>query len=292
VFGIKPTFLRISRTGNLFQGTVGHTGPIGASTEDLVSFLGVVATDRDVNDPIQSYAPDGAEVFDAWRRSLGRGVRGCRIGVPSREWRDADPAIAMRGMDALSALEREGARLVEIDIPLAEHSSAIGVLTIGPECSGSMTDDLAQYGDQMSDDFVLTLHLLSHMSANEFVMAQRARAALRKSAAQVLRTVDLFALPSVAGHAPMYPLSEDGVAVSDPEVQIKLLRYSFLANLTVLPACSVPVGRDGNHPIGLQLVADAWDEASVFSVMAHLERMGVIELAQPVGRFDLLGERS
>ena len=79
-------------------------------------------------------------------------------------------------MDALSALEREGAKLVDAFVPYAEHAGAVGVLTIGPECSGGVTDDLAAYGSEMSDYFVLSLNLLGHTMANEFVCAQRTRA--------------------------------------------------------------------------------------------------------------------
>jgi aspartyl-tRNA(Asn)/glutamyl-tRNA(Gln) amidotransferase subunit A len=54
-----------------------------------------------------------------------------------------------------------------------------------------------------------------------------------------------------------------------------ITRYTFLANLTGLPAGSVPVGTDANgRPIGLQLCGDAWDEATVLAAMAQLERSG------------------
>ena len=61
-----------------------------------------------------------------------------------------------------------------------------------------------------------------------------------------------------------------------------MCRFAFLANLTGLPAASMPVGRDENGlPIGFQLVGDAWDEATVLAAAAHLERIEVARVERP-----------
>jgi aspartyl-tRNA(Asn)/glutamyl-tRNA(Gln) amidotransferase subunit A len=42
------------------------------------------------------------------------------------------------------------------------------------------------------------------------------------------------------------------------------------------------VGVDpGGLPIGLQIVGDAWDEATVLAVGAHLERIGAASAKRP-----------
>ena len=75
----------------------------------------------------------------------------------------------------------------------------------------------------------------------------------------------------------------------DAKVIDDLCRFTFLANLTGLPAASAPVGRDvSGLPIGLQIVGDAWDEASVLAVVAHLERIGAARVERPEGSVDLL----
>ena len=67
-------------------------------------------------------------------------------------------------------------------------------------------------------------------------------------------------------------------------------RFAFLANLTGLPAGTAPVGRDARGmPIGLQIVGDAWDEAGVLRVLAHLERTGIASVPKPAITVDLLG---
>jgi aspartyl-tRNA(Asn)/glutamyl-tRNA(Gln) amidotransferase subunit A len=59
-------------------------------------------------------------------------------------------------------------------------------------------------------------------------------------------------------------------------------RFAFLANLTGLPAGTAPVGSgEAGLPVGLQIVGDAFDEATVLQVLAHLERTGVATVRAP-----------
>ena len=57
----------------------------------------------------------------------------------------------------------------------------------------------------------------------------------------------------------------------------------LLGNLTGLPCATVPVGVSEGLPVGLQLMGDAWDEATVFAGMATLERLGMCPPCVPPG---------
>jgi aspartyl-tRNA(Asn)/glutamyl-tRNA(Gln) amidotransferase subunit A len=100
----------------------------------------------------------------------------------------------------------------------------------------------------------------------------------------------LIALPSTARTAPHVTEDEVRGGFIDPPLLDGMCRYAFLANLTGLPAVSVPVGgdRDG-MPVGLQLIGDAWDEACVLQVLAHFERTGAARVPRPKDAIDLLG---
>ena len=68
-----------------------------------------------------------------------------------------------------------------------------------------------------------------------------------------------------------------------------MCRFAFLANVTGVPAGVAPVGSDAlGLPVGLQIVGDAWDEACVLQVLAHLERTGVASVRRPAAGVDLL----
>src|SRR5262249_31044848 len=103
--------------------------------------------------------------------------------------------------------------------------------------------------------------------------------------------VDVIALPTTAITAPRYAEEDERTSFSDPQALEGLVRHTFLCNLTGNPAGTAPVGVDaGGLPIGLQIVGDAWDEAGVLGVLAHLGRAGVASVRRPPGAIDLLAE--
>lgn len=282
LFGLKPTFNRLSRYGDIWYGTVGHTGPIGQSASDLVDLMEVCAG-RDARDPLTHFAPDWDDVVPTWRPALGRGIKGCRIGVLREELRDATPAIARACDDALMALEKEGAILVDVHIPLLRVANAIGPLVIAGESAANASDDLEQNRSAISDELRLIYGLLSCVTAQQHLRGLRTRTRLREVMAAAIAEVDLFALPAHARLAAPYPLREDRMQVADTAWTASMTRFNFVGNLTGLPAASVPVGMDDGLPIGLQFLGDAWDEASVIAAAAHLERLDVTALPKSPG---------
>ena len=278
VFGIKPTWGRISRRGDIFGGTVGHLGPIASSSLDLARFL-EVASGFDPEDLQTDLAPPRAE--GSFVAALARGVRGLRIGVDASEWADASGDVASAGRAALQALAREGAILVDVHLALARCAAPVGYLTISLEALASQLD-LFEAGAAFNPDLAISHATLARASAAEFVHAERVRSGLRRELANVLRDVDVLALPTTATTAPAATDAEFDGSFLDARAVDAMCRFNFLGNLTGLPALSAPVGVDpGGLPIGLQIVGDAWDEATVLAVAAHLERIGAASARRP-----------
>jgi aspartyl-tRNA(Asn)/glutamyl-tRNA(Gln) amidotransferase subunit A len=278
VFGIKPTWGRISLSGDIFAGTVGHLGPLASSVLDLARFL-EVASGFDPEDLQTDLAPPraGGSFVDA----LARGVRGLRIGVDASEWADASDDVAAAGRAALQVLAKEGAVLVDVHLDLARYAAAVGYLTISLEALASQLD-LFLGGAAFNPDLAISHATLARASATEFVHGQRVRGGLRRDVARVLRDVDVLALPTTATTAPAATDAEFEGSFLDPRAVDAMCRFNFLGNLTGLPAMSAPVGVDrGGLPIGLQIVGDAWDEATVLAVGAHLERIGAASARRP-----------
>ena len=288
VFGIKPTFGRVSRAGDGFKGTVAHAGPIGCSTSDLAAFLDAVASTHDPLDEITTWAPPPPE--GGFGSQLGRGVRGLRIGIDESSFRDASEPVADACREALRALEREGATIVDISLPIAEYAQKIGYLTIGPESIAAHRREWIEQRELLGDDLRLVFSVLSGITALEHLDSVRLRSGLRKELAQALAGVDVIALPTTAITAPRYTEDDEKTSFSDPAALEGLTRYTFLCNLTGNPAGTAPVGVDpAGLPIGLQIIGDAWDEARVIGVLAHLERTGIASVRRPPGGIDLLG---
>ena len=209
-------------------------------------------------------------------------MKGLRVGVLAQEIEDASPDIRAACRDALAALEEDGAVLVDVDLPNAAHAPAIGYLSIGLETYVSLLDARRHHWDRVGPDLQLLCRLISSFEAGEYLDAQCLRAGLRVSTAELLREVDVLALPTTAAVAPTVTDLDLRAGFADTPALRDACRFSFLGNLTGLPAGTAPVGRaEGGLPAGLQIVGDAFDEPTVLQVLAHLERQGVAEVRAP-----------
>lgn len=288
VWGLKPTFGRVSRRGDAFGGTLSHLGPIARSVADLAAFLDAAAATPDPGDPACAWAPASSSDRPFSQR-LGDGVQGLRVGVCEREWEDTSPAIARAAEHALAALEREGARLVRVRIPLASQAVAMGVAIMGAEGAALHGDTTRAQRALASADVRVSLAAALATSSTAHLDAERLRAQLRRELAAALAMADVIALPVLPGRAPTHPGGDPDALASDMALLAWMCRHAFLANLTGAPALSAPIATDERGaPIGLQLVGDAWDEAGLLAVAAHLERTGIAGLRTPPGAIDLL----
>lgn len=286
IFGIKPTFGRISRFGDGFGGTVAHIGPLGASSLDLAHFL-QATSGADPGDELTLGNP-GFE--RGWlEEAMKRGVRGLRIGVLELEIDDARPEIARGVRDALRGLEKEGAILVPVEIPLARWAPSMGYLTIGLEAHAALLEEQRSRWDDLGPDLQLLCRVMSTFASDDYLDAQQLRAGLRRETAAVLREVDVLALPTIGRTAPKVSDQDVLGGMADTPELDAACRFAFFGNLTGLPAASAPVGIASNGlPFGLQIMGDAWDEACVLQVLAHLERAGIAEVPRPEVRIDVL----
>jgi Asp-tRNA(Asn)/Glu-tRNA(Gln) amidotransferase A subunit family amidase len=286
VFGIKPTWGRVSRAGDASTGSVAHLGPIASSTLDLARVLEQIGAPdaKDAQTDNAPPIPPGSLV-----QALGRGVRGLRIAVEDREWRDAAPAVARAGEEAIRALEKEGARVTRVQLPLARFAPAIGYVVIGLEVRAALREDFRDHGKDMTYDLQVTFAALEELSATEIMDAFRLRAGLRRELASILAEADLLALPTTASTAVRVTEAEMTSGFVDAKALDDFCRFTFLGNLTGLPAASAPVGKDARGlPVGFQLIGDAWDEATVLAATAHLERIGVAKVERPKVAVDVL----
>ena len=287
VFGIKPTWGRVSRAGDDSTGSVAHVGPLASSPFDLALVLETVGA-SDPLDPETEHAPPIAR--GSLLSALGRGVKGARIGVDEREWEEASEPVARAGKQALAALEKDGAVLVPVRGELSRFALPIGAMTIALETRAALDGDWRAHADLMSDDLQLVMAILGELGAVEYVGAQRLREGRRAETAKLLSEVDVLALPTTATTAPAVTDAQFASGFMDSAATREMCRFNFLGNLTGLPAASMPVGLDPNGlPIGLQIVGDAWDEASVLAVCAHAERAGIAEVVRPRVHVGVLG---
>lgn len=265
VLGLKPTFGRVSTHGESFTGTFNHLGAFARTVPDLVAFLRVGAAQPDPLDPSTWRGPATSGFLQKDPASL-------RIGVRVADWKGVAPDIERACWRAIDGLVAQGATLVDLDVPLAAHAPALGVLGVACEGLALLQEMGARAQDQAGVSVRVAFASAKGISAEELWMVQQLRSALRDSVRDCFaksgpHRIDVWASPTVGITAPLF-LERDAIETyMAPHLLRELTRHVFLGNLTGLPALSLPVGLDSSGiPIGLQLMCDAWHEATLLGV--------------------------
>jgi aspartyl-tRNA(Asn)/glutamyl-tRNA(Gln) amidotransferase subunit A len=269
VFGLKPTYGRISRAGvALFAASLDHVGPLARSTRDLATTFDALQG-PDVDDPVCATRP-----IEPAMPAITRAIHGVRIAVADDYFaRQAEP-------EALDAVARVASALgVErrVSIPESQRARAAAMLITAAEGANLHLADLktrAKDFDPMTRDRFLANALLP---AGLYVQAQRFRAWYRARVTEVFRTVDVILAPTTP-----YPAPEIGAPrtrrVDGAEVLTRGHIGVFTQPLSFigLPVISVPVSGAGPLPLGVQLIGAPFSESTLFRVAAYLEAEGVV----------------
>jgi Asp-tRNA(Asn)/Glu-tRNA(Gln) amidotransferase A subunit family amidase len=183
-----------------------------------------------------------------------------RIGVIRDEVsEDVAPAVREACEGAIEDLRREtGGEVREIELPELAAATLATVLIANSESLGSITPErLNNLDPELSPIGRGLLKYRVLLPAVATIKSQQLRTLARHTLARVFEEVDVIAWPTVPAVAPPLeaPVVElpSGTLTAD-EANV---RGGALANLTGIPAISVPVGSEEGLPIGLQLQA-AW----------------------------------
>ncbi|QUI35475.1 amidase [Streptomyces alfalfae] len=269
VVGLKPTYGLVSRHGvTSLSWSLDHVGPITRTVEDASLVLAEL-TGYDPRDPASVPAPGGGH------RPSGADLSGLRVGVPRNYYFErVDPEVEAAVRGAVACLAELGARLVDVEIPMAEHVQAVQWGLMVPEATAYHERGLRSAPDLYADDVRALLEAGELMSAGDYVRAQRARTLMREAWAGLLDGVDVIAAPTVpmtaapAGQTTV--IWQDGTVESVSDAYVRL---SAPADITGVPALTLPVGRDSaGLPIGMQLLGRPFGEDVVLRAGHAYER--------------------
>jgi Asp-tRNA(Asn)/Glu-tRNA(Gln) amidotransferase A subunit family amidase len=253
--GLKPTFGRSAMQGHhVAQTTTIVSGPLTRDAADCRLLAGVL-----FGEVLASAAPSGL-----------------RIGVvPGELWEDCDPDVSEACHEAVVALrEGTGGTVSGVDFGGREHVLIASILVGQTEELADMTPErVAGLGEDVSLVARALLRYRLLIPAVAISKALRVRTIVRRSLARAFERVDVLAWPTVAAPAP--PLDNPTVEVPSGHYPADYLnpRQGGIANLTGLPAISVPVGRSSSGlPIGLQLLAPWGRDDLLLDAAEALER--------------------
>ncbi|QQQ19228.1 Asp-tRNA(Asn)/Glu-tRNA(Gln) amidotransferase subunit GatA [Brevundimonas vitis] len=286
--GIKPTYGRASRYGMVaFASSLDQAGPIARTVEDAALLLtSMCSFDPKDSTSLDIPTPD-------WSASVGRSVKGLRIGVPSEYVVDGMPdAIQKLWADGMDWLKDAGCEIVPISLPHTKYALPTYYIVAPAEASSNLArydgmrfghraegtaslTDLYEssraegFGNEVKRRLIIGAYVLSAGFYDAYyVRALKVRRRIAEDFDRVWDQVDAILTPSTPSAA--FALGDKQI---DPLQMYLNDIFTVTANLAGLPGISVPAGVDANGlPLGLQVIGKALDEATVFQVAGALEK--------------------
>jgi aspartyl-tRNA(Asn)/glutamyl-tRNA(Gln) amidotransferase subunit A len=281
IVGLKPTYGAVSRYGLMAMGSsLDQIGPIGTTVEDVEVVFDAIKG-KDVMDgttidmdTYQFKHVGSKEVIGVPRSFLNKG------GIT--------PDILKNFEETVAKLKSAGHEVVDIELPNIAYSLPVYYIVMPAEVSSNMARfDGVKYGlhvdgKNVIDDYfktrgigfgkevrrriLLGTYVLSAGYYDAYYgRAQALRALITNDFKEAFKKVDIILTPTTP--APAFRIGEK---VSDPLSMYLEDIFTVTANLTGMPALSVPSGvsmvEGKSLPLGVQLTARHGDEKALFDV--------------------------
>ena len=269
VFGIKPTYGRLSRKGSYpFTGSFDHVGPFARSARDLAAAYDALQC-IDQGDPAQS-----AREVEPTSGTLAKGVDGLRIAIAGDYFESHATPAALQARDIVAAALGASRR---VTLPQAQLARGAAFMITAVEGSQLHLPDLRTRPDDF-DPLIRDRFIANALApAAWYMQAQRFRRWFHDQVMHVFETFDIVIAPATPTHAtpigaPAFELNGAQVPAR-PSMGLLTQPLSFIG----LPIVAVPVPQPGLLPIGVQVIARPWHEADALRVAAWLEARGVAQ---------------
>jgi aspartyl-tRNA(Asn)/glutamyl-tRNA(Gln) amidotransferase subunit A len=290
--GAKPTYGGTSRYGLVaFSSSLDTPGPVSRTVEDAALLHAVIAG-HDPRDSTSIPAPV-PDVVGAARLGATGDLTGVRLGLVKEFGGDgAEPGVTAAVRDALDALSKLGAEVVEVSCPHFPYALPAYYLIAPSECSSNLARfDGVRYGLRVGDDGTRALEEVMSLTREAgfgpevkrriiigtyalsagyydayYGQAQKVRTLITRDFTAAFESADVLVSPTTPFVA--FPF---GSRTSDPYQMYLADLYTIPANLYGGPAISVPCGLSEGLPVGLQVMAPTLADDRMYRVAAALE---------------------
>ncbi|MEY3700246.1 MAG: aspartyl/glutamyl-tRNA(Asn/Gln) amidotransferase subunit [Actinomycetota bacterium] len=284
--GVKPTYGLVSRQGIVaFASSLDQVGPFTHTVADAALMMEVIGG----HDPLDSTSLP--QPMPSLSSVLEQGVKGMRIGRLADMPDGCEPEVLARMDAAYAALQSAGATIVDISLPSLSYCLTAYYLVAPAEASSNLarydgvrygmrveTGDLhsmygatraAGFGAEVKRRIMLGTYALSAGYFDAYYgKALKVRRLIANDFAAAYEKCDVILTPTSPTVA--FPL---GDKTSDPLTMYLCDIFTIPTNLAGHAAMSVPFGTGAhNLPVGVQVLAPALGEQTMFRVAAELER--------------------
>lgn len=288
IVGLKPTYGRVSRYGLIaYASSFDQIGIFGINIPDVARVLEVISGADDYDSTVSS------EQVGNYVKGVEDADKPYRIGYfkDALEHPALDKEIASGISDYIEQLKESGHSVKSIDVDFLDYIvPAYYVLTTAEASSNLSRFDGVKYGYR-SKDKNLELTEFYRQTRSEgfgkevkrrimlgsfvlsagyydayFTHAQRVRQQLFDQTQLLFKDFDILILPTVPSSAFKF-----GEKSSDPVEMYLADIYTVYANLTGIPAISIPLFKHSNGmPFGLQAMTNQFCELSLLQFAQHL----------------------
>jgi aspartyl-tRNA(Asn)/glutamyl-tRNA(Gln) amidotransferase subunit A len=269
VSGLKTTYGRISRAGAMpLSQSLDTVGPLARSAEDCALLLGLMAG-ADPEDPTAVSGPL-PDYLAATRGS----IKGLKIGVPTAFYvDDLDPEVARILDETIAVLKREGAGIVQVDLPDQRQLTAACQLVLATEAAAFHKRWLIERPGDYGSQVLMRLQNGLAIPGVSYLEAMRWRGPALAAHLSAVAEVDAVLAPVAPVAAPTIAESDVGNSPDAEAVIQRLTRFTRPINYLGLPSLSIPSGfTGGGLPVGMQLIGRSFDEAMLLRIGAAFQR--------------------
>ena len=297
VVGLKPTYGRVSRFGLIaFGSSLDQIGPFSQTVKENAQLLNVISG----NDPKDSTSSQ--EAVPDFTCKIGQDIKGMKIALPKEYMGEGiDSKVKETILAAAKHLESLGAIVEEVSLPHSKYGVAVYYIIASSEASSNLQRfDSIRYGyraediENLEDVYVKsrsegfgeevkrrimlgTFSLSSGYYDAYFKKAGQVRTLIMQDFAKVFEKYDLILGPTAPTVA--YDLGSQN---QDPVAMYLADLLTIPVNLAGLPGISIPAGFADGLPVGLQLIGNHFDEATIYQAAAAFEATTDYHKQQPV----------
>jgi len=279
--GLKPTYGRVSRYGLIaFASSLDQIGPITKTVEDAKIVFEAISGRDELDSTTLDHSFSPLEV----------GIKGLKIGVPKEYFvKGIDPEVEKIVKEAINQYEKKGAQIIELSLPHTEYALACYYIIMPAEASANLarydgikyglseqTSNLLDgylktrqngFGNEVRRRIMLGTYTLSAGYYDAYYLkAQKVRTLIKQDFDKAFEKVDVLMTPT--SPTPAFKLGEK---ITDPVSMYLSDIYTVSVNLAGLPAVSIPCGKIGRLPVGLQIIGRQLDDEKILQIAQKYE---------------------
>jgi len=269
VTGLKTTYGRISRAGAMpLSQSLDTVGPLARTAEDCALLLGLMAG-ADPDDPTAAAEP----VLD-YVAATREPITGLTIGVPSAFYvDDLDPEVERILDETISVLKREGANIVQVELPDQRQLTAAAQLVVAVEAAAFHKRWLIERPQDYGPQVLMRLQNGFAIPGVSYLEAMRWRGPALAAYLAAVSGTDAVIVPGAPVPAPTLAESDVGNGPDADAVIQRLTRFTRPVNYLGVPSLAIPAGfTKTGLPVGMQLIGRSFDEAMLLRIGAAFQR--------------------